>query len=88
MKVRKGQGIVQVEDLSQVLTIKAHVWGDPEEVWTVLRIQPQTVERDATLRGEGRPVKYVQSGEDIMLFPVPDDAYSVEITYHTTPKRV
>lgn len=88
MKVRRGQGHLQIDGLDTVLTVKAHVWGDPEEIWPVLRIQPQTVERDDTLRGEGRPVKYVQSGDSVYLFPVPDGPYSVDILYHTTPRRV
>ncbi len=90
MKIRKGQGVVTVDGLVTILGVRAAEWptAEGEEIWTVLRIQPQTVERDPSLRGEGRPVKYVQSGEDIMLFPVPDGSYWLEVTYHGAPRRV
>lgn len=88
MKIRKGQGVVTIDDLHSVISVAAHVWGDNSIVWPVLRTQAQTVERDPKLRGEGAPNMYVQSGEDLLLFPVPDGSYELEITYHTTPKRV
>ncbi len=95
MKVRKGQSFVSIDGLVQVISVKASEWKVDRatdqraeaEVWTVLRIQAQVVERDPTLRGEGRPVKYVQSGEELFLFPVPDGPYWVEVTYHGVPKK-
>lgn len=90
MKIREGQGVVTVEGLRTIVSVRACVWDDQRtdsDVWPVLRVQAQTVERDATLHGTGRPVKYVQSGEDVLLFPVPDGPYWLEIVYHGEPRR-
>jgi hypothetical protein len=91
MKVRKGQGVVSIDGLVTVLGVRAAEWStvpEDREVWNVARIHATVVERDPALRGEGRPVKYVQSGEDILLFPVPDGPYWLEVTYHGAPRRV
>lgn len=90
MKIREGQGVVTVEGLRTIVSVRACGWDDREAegAWPVLRVQAQTVERDATLRGTGRPVKYIQSGEDVLLFPVPDGPYWLEIVYHGEPRRV
>jgi len=88
MKVRKGQGRLKIEGLEKVISIKANVWGDIYEEWSVARVQPQEVQMKLGNSGTmGKPVKYVQSGETICLFPTPDKVYSVAIVYHTAPRR-
>lgn len=90
MKIRKGQGHVTIEGLTAVLSVKAAPWEGErrsEETWPVLRTQYQTVRADPAMLGEGRPVRYVQTGEDLYLFPVPDGPYWLEVTYHGPIRR-
>lgn len=92
MRVKRGQGVVSIRDLGELIKIccENRYSGREGEMTLepVLRVQPQTVHRDPAMQGKGRPRYYILSGDEIYLFPVPDDSYEIEITYYPTPKRV
>ena len=90
MKIKRGQSEIRIRDLCLIEQVTLRDHGDYGEVaWAILRIQPQTVLRDEACRGEGQPRYYVHSrGSDtIMLFPVPDRGYELEVVYFESARR-
>lgn len=89
MKVKKGQDVVRVPGLEVVLKVIVRRGPDEEEAWPVLRVQPQTVARDREhLAAPGVPRYFIQSGEELHLFPTPNQPYEMEVVYYEHARRV